>query len=70
MTVMLSAGYKPRGKIIIIRGRAGSTESEEGVYVEGQEASNSQKPLMNTGTIPYLCTFSALSGFRVVSTSC
>lgn len=37
---------------------------------EGQQALHSQKRPVDRGTIPYFCTSYALSGFRVVPTSC
>ena len=71
---MLSAGYKPtdqKKKKKKQLGEAGGAWSprREG-QAEGWETLNSQECLINTGTIPYLFTSSALSGFRVVSTSC
>lgn len=71
---MLSAGYKPTDKkkkknqLGEVGGEAQSLKREG--QAEGRETSNSQECLINTGTIPYLSTSSALSGFRVVSTSC
>lgn len=54
----------------IVREGWGSQSQKSKGHPEGQETLNSQDYPINTATIPYLFTFSALSGFRVVSTSC